>query len=630
MSIRLGVLIAGATAVVAVAGCSDPLPVSTIDQDLAQVSPASWDFGSAQVGTEIGPRTFIVSMGASLGSDTVLAISSCPDFRVDLGGNTLPYDIYRICDSTGGPTPLICSSYDIQTLAFDVYFRPSVAAVEGCNLVVDLQTATDKVVALTGTGTTPPIDITLVQPAGGSIDFGDVLVGQTSTASTITVRSDGGGPLDVTAASASGGGFAQSSGTAPQTLNPTQSADFGVTCTPPGPGVTSGAFTITSNDPDEGTITVGLHCNGIQSALTINPSPATLPVTRVGETSELAIDLTNTGGAPLTIEAVTVAGDGMTITQQPGMLMLAAAGGTTQLRVGFTPSTDGDVAGTLTVTYDGGQTRQIAVLGPGRIATLSVAPSGDIDFGPICVGQSVVKNFVALDTGTGGFVIESVALAGSGFMLTPLMPATYPATVAPLGGSTVTFSVGVGPAAAGDLDASLAITTDIPSRPTETIGLHALGLAGGTSATPAELDAGAAVVGDSSGAHLVTLSNCEADALDIVTFTITGADAGEFAFVTAPVFTQIQPGASASWSIELRPTSIGPKEATFHIDHSRGAVDIPLTGDGLDPDGHAGSDDPRGSYYACATSRDGGGGAIVIALAAVIAGRRRRRTRPLP
>src|SRR5690242_20072334 len=99
MSVRLGVLIAGAaTAAIALAGCGDPLPLSTTDQGLAQVSPASWDYGSAQVGTEIGPRTFIASMGASLGSDTVLAITSCPDFRVDLGGNTLPYDIYRICD----------------------------------------------------------------------------------------------------------------------------------------------------------------------------------------------------------------------------------------------------------------------------------------------------------------------------------------------------------------------------------------------------------------------------------------------------------------------------------------------------------------------------------------------------
>lgn len=628
MSIRARVLIAVALAAAGAAtgACTDPLQLSSTAQGVI-VSPLSKDFGSSPVGVEVGPTQFIVSSGA--GSDTVLAITSCPDFRVDLVGNTLPYDIYKICNDTGGgPTPLICTSWDIQSLSFDVYFRPSVATTEGCNLVIDFQTAADKVVALSGTGTAPPIDITLVQPPGGSIDFGDVLVGQTSATSTITVRSDGGSPLDITAAAASGAGFAETSGTAPITLTQSQTADYGVTCTPPAAGVSTGAFTITSTDPDEGTTTVSLRCNGIQSALTISPSPATLPVTRVGESSDLAIDLTNTGGAPLMIESVSIAGDGLAITQQPGNLMLAASGGTTQLRVGFTPTADGDVNGMLTVVFDGGQTRQLAVIGQGRVATLSVAPSGDIDFGPICVGQTVTNNFVALDTGTGGFVIESVALAGAGFVLTPLAPTTYPATVAPLGGSTVTFSVGVSPDTAGDIDASVAIDTDIPGRPTETIGLHALGLSGGTSATPSELDVGAAVIGDSSGAHLVTLSNCEADALDIVTFTITGVDAGDFAFVTAPVFTQIQPGSSASWSIELRPTSTGPKTATFHIEHSRGVVDIPLTGDGLDPDGHAGGDQTRGSYYACATSRDGAGGAgaIVIALAVAIAARRRRRS----
>src|SRR5204863_4392192 len=132
----------------------DPLNLSTTSEPVI-VSPAPWDFGSTDVGTEIGPRQFVVSMGTGLGSDTVLAINSCPDFRVELF-DALPYDIYRICDNglkPGEPVPLVCQSYDIQTLAFNVYFRPSVASLEGCNVVVDLQTAPDKVLSVQGTGT---------------------------------------------------------------------------------------------------------------------------------------------------------------------------------------------------------------------------------------------------------------------------------------------------------------------------------------------------------------------------------------------------------------------------------------------------------------------------------------------
>jgi hypothetical protein len=611
-------------AVLAVAACGDPLRVSTTEQAV-NVSPAAWDFGASNVGVEIGPKSFLVSYGAGFGFDTVLAISSCPDFRVDLGGNTLPYEVYRICESGQA----ICEFFDIQTLVFDVYFRPSVATLEGCNLVVDMESSVDKIVSLQGTGTAPPIDITLVQPGGASIDFGDVLVGEASSPRTITVRSDGGSQLDITGVAVNGAGFAQASGTAPISLQQSQTTDYTVTCTPPAAGVTTGSFTITSNDPDEANLPIALRCNGIQSALSVSPSPAALPVTRVGESSELDISLTNTGTAALTIESVGIVGDGLTIVQQPSMLALPAAGGAATMRIGFAPTGDGDVAGTLTVTYDGGQTRQIGVTGPGRTAILSVTPSGEIDFGPICVGQSDAEVFVALDTGTGGFVVETVALAGTAFTLTPIAPLTYPTPVQPLGGSTVSFQIGAAPLAAGDVNATLSITTDIPTMPIKSIGLHALGLAGGTAATPAELDTGSAVVGAGSGARLVTLSNCEAEPLSIVSQGIVGQDMAEFAIVTAPVSNDIAPGSSASWLIELRPTSTGPKTATFHIEHSRGTADVVLTGDGLDPSGHAGGD-PRGSYYACAAGRGGGGAAIVIVLAAVLArgGRRRRRSVP--
>jgi hypothetical protein len=623
MSFRFGLIAAGAAAA---AACTDPPHLSTTDQAV-NVSPSAWDFGSSQVGVETGPHSFVVGYGAGYGSDTVLAITSCPDFRVDLLGNGLPYDVYRICDGGGGLPPAVCEFVEIQTLVFDVYFRPSVAGPEGCTLVVDMQTSVDKIVSLSGTGTAPPIDITLVQPAGGTVDFGDVLVGSTSAPRTITVRSDGGSALDITGAAVAGAGFAQTGGTAPIQLQPTQSQDYTVTCAPGAPGVITGSFTITSNDPDESSLAVALRCNGIQSALAINPSPATLPITRVGESSELALDLVNTGSAGLTLESVAIAGDGLLITQQPGATALAA-GASTQMRIGFTPIADGDVAGTLTATYDGGQTRQVGVTAPGRISTLSVTPAGDVDFGPICVGQTDVRNFIALDTGTAAFVVQTVALAGTGFTLTPIAPTSFPATVQPLGGSTVSFQVAVAPAAAGDLGGSVSITTDIPALPTTSIGLHALGLAGGTTATPTELDTGSAVVGEGGGARLVTLSNCEAEPLTIVLVGITGLDMLEFAIVTAPTVTDIAPGSSVSWLIELRPTSPGEKTATFHIEHSRGVADVALVGDGLDPSGHAGGDGPRGSYYACAATRDGGGTAaivIVLAAAAAVGGRRRRR-----
>jgi hypothetical protein len=625
-------VIAVVSAAAALAGCSDDLPLSTIDQ-AATVSPVSIDFGAVTLGTEAGPRSITVSNGG-FGSDTVESITSCPNFRVDLYGQTLPYEIYKICEGldVAGDTPsatsAACEFIDIQTLQFGVFFRPTIANVESCNLVIGFTNAADKVVPMSGTGLPPPIDLTLVQPTSPTVEFGDVLAGAASAPRTITVRNDGSGQLDITSADAGGTAFS-STGTAPISLAAGQTADYQVVCTPSGAGLQTGTFRITSNDPDEGTFDIALRCNGIQSDLSITPSPATMPMARLGETTRLDINLVNTGTAALTIADAVVAGDGLVLETSPGGTQLAAGGGTTTATVGFTPIADGDVSGTLTVTYDGGQTRQIGITAPGRTATLSVTPSGHVDFGPICVGQAAAELFVALDTGTGGFVVDNVALAGNGFTLTPLSPPSYPAPVSPLGSTTVTFQVGAAPTQAGALEGQIAIDTDIPQRPAESIALNALGLAGGTTATPAELDAGAAAVGEGAGGRLVSLSNCEAGPLTITSVGFLGEDADEFAIVTTPTSPDVEPGATAAWLVELRPRSTGAKTATFHIVHSRGTADIVVTGDGLDDTGHAGGD-PRGSYYACrATGGDGGWGVIALAIGLAIAGRRPRR-RSLP
>jgi hypothetical protein len=604
----------------AVGACTDEPPIDTLEQGIS-VSPTSWSFGTATVGTEVGPRAVTVSYGVGFGSDEVVSITSCPDFRVDLGGAGLPYSVYRICESG----QLACQFIDTQTLTFYVYFRPSIPNVESCNLVIDYESSPTSTIALSGTGVPPPIDITVVQPSTNTLDFGDVIVNQTSTPRTITIRSDGGAALDVTGAAANGAGFA-SSGTVPIALSPGATADYTVTCAPTSPGLITGTFRITSSDPDEGIVDVVLRCNGIQSALAISPSPATLPITRVGESSDVPITLTNSGTAGLALENVTISGDAFTITMPPGATSLAPSA-STDLRIGFNPTADGDVTGTLTVSYDGGQTRQVAITGPGRMATLQVTPSGSIDFGPICVGQSDSEIVVALDAGTGEFVVEDITASGEGFNVTPISPTTYPAPLAPLGVDTITFQASVTPLVEGELAGAVTIATDIPGRAAEVIALHANAFAGGTTATPSELDTGATVVGSGAGGRLISLSNCETEPLTIVSVGIEGVDALDFAIVTSPVTSDIAPGSNAAWLVELRPTTPGAKTATFHIVHSRGTADVLLTGDGLDESGELGGD-PRGSYYAC-SARDarGGGGALAIALAVLLMARRRTRSR---
>jgi hypothetical protein len=405
-----------------------------------------------------------------------------------------------------------------------------------------------------------------------------------------------------------------------------QSTSWTVTCRPQATGpVTPGTFRISSNDPDEGNVDVTLECAGIQSNLAVSPSTVLLGETRVGEMSSQTITLTNTGSTTLMIDSVAITGEGLTVTQ-PAMPSLAPAA-QTSVDVQFSPTADGDVTGDLTVTYsgDGGAPRVVPVTGPGRVSILSITPNGVVDFGPICDGDTEEQLFFALNTGTGGFDISAVGADG-GFVATPLSPPMYPANLPPLGAGVVNFRVTGGSTTPGPLTGRLTVTTDIPTQADHFVDLAGIALAAGVGVTPLELDAGAAMVGDGAGGRTVTLSNCDISALSIVSTSIDGPDAAEFHVVTEPDTTDLQPSASAEWVIELRPTSGGAKQAVFHIVHSgaAGQADVPLYGDGIDPDGNDGD---RGSYYAC-NAGDGGAGAgwlafvaLALALALLVSGR---------
>jgi hypothetical protein len=610
------------------AGCADPPDLSTTEQELVTVNPASWDFGTVDFGVEAGPRSVTVAPGVGANYDVVVGIyESCPDFRYDLLGQVLPYEVYRECEYEGPPQVAPCQTIAYQSLTFDTYFAPTIPGLQSCVVAIDLEFGTDRTVSLSGTGVAPPVDITLAQPSSGSLHLGDAVVNNDSSPGTISVRNDGAQTLDVTGASMftnPGGQFTVASGPPSAALGQGQTSSWTVTCRPAATGpVQAGTFRITSSDPDEPVVDVQLQCNGIQSNLAIAPSTVLLGETRVGETSMQTITLDNTGATTLTIDSVTVTGAGMSVTQ-PATTMLAT-GGQTSVDVSFSPTGDGDVVGDVTVTYsgDGGAPRVVPVTGPGRVSILSITPSGVVDFGPICDGDTEDQLFFALNTGTGAFDVSAIAADG-GFVATPLSPPTFPAALPPLGAGVVNFRVTGGSTTPGPLAGQLTVTTDIPTQADHVVELAGVALAAGIGVTPVELDAGAAMIGDGAGGRKVTLSNCDTTALSIVSTSIDGPNADEFHVVTEPASTDLQPSSSAEWVIELRPTSRGAKEATFHIVHTGagGMVDVPLFGDGIaDLDG----DGDRGSYYACSASGGGGGAAIVLAV--LVTCRRRRACR---
>jgi hypothetical protein len=608
-------------------GCAAPHPESVVAQDVIVVAAQVLDFGTVPLGDASSPGVVTVDPDVGNQTDTVIDVSaSCPDFTLDTPG--LPADVHRTCmivSCDGGDVMCqpgqgdFCQTIESQSYMFSVTFRPTVAGPSSCVVTVHTADDTDdRSITLTGTGV-PPRFAPEVQPL--AVKFGDVRTATDSAPVTITVRNAGSDALGLMSVVVTQG-FEILGQPSEAALDPNGTRDYSVVCHPPGAGPLTGQLTVTMNDPDQTTIDVSLTCNGIDSILDIDPSPAAIS-TRVGEPGMASIKLSNTGGASMTLEDVTVTGDGITLVSQPALRSIAP-GDHAQVTVGFDTTAKGDIHGTLTVAYDQNKVRSTEIRAQVLATSLTLTPSdGDVSFGPVCAGESKTQEFTLKANDQGGFALQSFSKPEAPFTVTA--PA-LPIAVQGLSATVVTFDVTAAPTAAGVADADVVVGTDIPgAAPDHVLHLHVEGLPAGITATPATIELGSHTIHATTIAKQVDLSNCSDAPIKFSNARIEGADPSDFAIVMVPPTSTIMPVEHASWLIVLQAQSVGLKQATFAVDYDGGTASVALQGEGTDPSAPPIAGPPgRGSYYACSTGRPSALWPIAVALLAL---RRRRHGR---
>ncbi len=621
-----------AVLVVVLAACQQGDPkLSTDVQGLVIVNPSTpHDFGSLQVGQTSAPFTVTISPSGTSSYDRIDSVSApCPDFSAV--ANT-PAEVYRTCETCcpAGQqicpqSPLVCCIGDQQSFSFQTYFSPTVSGTSSCVVTISLNNgASTKTVTLTGTGTPPPVEID-VHPT--SVGFGDVRRDNDSTAVAITVSNLGGSPLNVGSASVSSASSVYrivAGQTGMHSISAGSSETYSIVCRPTAVGQTTGTFDITSNDSDEMHVSIPLSCNGIDSNLVILPSPVNLTA-RVGEPVQKTITLQNTGQAGMQIENVSVTGQDLSMVTPPATSMIPGGGNMTTLTIGFAATSAGTATGDLVVTYDSGQTRTAGITALALNTSMSLTPDGDIDFGPVCSGQTAPKEFSIHANDLGSFEVNTISTPDAPFTVTaPPLPANVQGNP----GNTVTFTVTASPTAAGHQVSTMVVDTDIPGGTPHMINLAVDGLDAGVSAIPASVDFGANPIQTTTIGQEVHLSNCSAAAITAMNARIEGPDAADFAIVQQPDNTMIDPTGNADWLVVLQAHTSGTKQASFVVDYDGGTVTVPLAGEGL---GNAPGDGAGGggekSYYTCAA-----GGAssawplVLIGLALTV--RRRRSAAP--
>ena len=207
---------------------------------------------------------------------------------------------------------------------------------------------------------------------------------------------------------------------------------------------------------------------------------------------------------------------------------------------------------------------------------LALLSSTSLNFGTELVGTTRAPNQVTLSNPSG------LALTISGIAVTGTNVADFSQTnTCGTGlaiGANCTITVTFKPAQTGPRTASVTTTDNAAGSP-QTIGLSGTGLASGPNATPAptSLTFATQLVGTSSSAQPVTLTNYGKMALSIASIAASG-DFGQ----TNTCGSRLAAEASCTISVTFRPTQRGPRTGTLSItDNAAGSPQtVSLTGTG--------------------------------------------------
>ncbi|KWU26400.1 choice-of-anchor D domain-containing protein [Burkholderia cenocepacia] len=496
---------------------------------VASVSPAALSFGNQTVNTTSAPQTVTLTNTGN----TAMTVST------PTGNLSGPW-------STNCPATLAGGASCTMTVTFLPQSMGPITQQFSMNT-----SAGNKTVTVTGTG---------MQTSGSlsasTLAFGNQGVGTTSASKSVTLTNTGNAALGISTVSASNQ-FTSAN-------NCGSSVAVGASCTvtvafaPTASGAQSGTLSVATAG---GTYTASLSGTGLLAATSVNPSSLAFGSQTVNTTSAVkTVTLSNTGNTSSALSGASITGPFAVSNNCPASL---AAGGSCTFSLTYTPKAMTADTGTLSVPTDVG-TKTVSLSGQGLQTSGSVSPSS-LAFGNVAVSTtSAVQTVTLSNTGNTALGVSSVSTTGP-------FAASHNCGSSLASGScaiNVTFTPGSMGSQAGTLSVATAAGT-------YTTSLSGTGLQAATSVNPTSLTYGAQVVGTTSGAQAVTLSNTGNTATSVSAASVSGP----FALSTT-CGSSIAGGAACTYSVTFTPTAMNGASGTLTIPTGVGTRTVTLSGTG--------------------------------------------------
>ncbi|VTU43223.1 MULTISPECIES: choice-of-anchor D domain-containing protein [unclassified Variovorax] len=288
------------------------------------------------------------------------------------------------------------------------------------------------------------------------------------------------------------------------------------------------------------------------------------------------VTVQNTGNARLALSGVGISG---AFTQSNTCGPELAPSATCEIQVGFNPVSGGAQAGTLVISSNDPTmpTYSVALAGLSLLGSVAATPT-ELAFGQVAMGEHAAQVVSIYNPGPGGVGISSIALDGlnkTAFSFTsdcgPQLGKDKACSV------TVRFS----PQASGAHEAALAVVPQTGNR--LTIPLTGNGPTARASVDSNSLAFGSVVVGESSAAQTVMLTNESTGPLNV--YDISMATGAESFGVSSDCVSPLATGQSCPLYVSFTPASGGALTGALRLKtaNSGGPLDVALTGTGLLP-----------------------------------------------
>jgi hypothetical protein len=537
---------------------------------------ASLAFGSVNLGTTSTAQTATLSNTGTAALTIGTLSTGSTEFAIS-GGSC----------AAGGSVAVAGSC------SVNLTFTPSAAGARSANLVITHNASGGQSsTSLSGTGVAlnPVIGLSPT-----TLSFSQ-LVNAPSAAQTVTVSNTGNAPLSLVALSMGGAQAAEFQIAAGSTCAAAASVAANASCsvklvfTPTATGARTANLGITHNAAGSPSV-VALNGTGTataQAAISLNASSLTFASQTLGSTSaSQTVTLSNSGSAPLTLNALTLAGTAATDFTRGGTCtatttLLPAA--TCTLAFTFAPGALGVRSATLSIASDASNGSAVLSLsGTGAavaVPGVGLAPAS-LAFGNQSVGVASADRTVALtNTGSGALSISAIT-ATTDFGVSHNCGTSLAA------GASCTLSTTFTPSATTTITGSVSVASNAAGSP------HVVALSGtGVAASPVlawvpavtTVNFGDASVGAAPVTQTLTLANQGPGAVTLQQITLAGAQAADFSLGgtgTCALNAALAQGASCTVVLAFQPGAAGARAGTLQtLSSGTNPPDVALAGNG--------------------------------------------------